>query len=115
MQLWNKIRSFCGNVFRFIISDFTSKIIYEYRQNFVVGYIKKGKYKMSKEAEVGRVMFDIKDMFLTHISNTVVESCHRHGVTLTTTQRDRVLSDVQTELERLFNNATDTITRTASR
>jgi hypothetical protein len=66
---------------------------------------------MSREARVGRAMFDIKDLIVTRISNQVVDSLHRHNVNVTTEQRNLVLRDVQNELEVLFNNATDNVLR----
>ena len=66
---------------------------------------------MSSEARVGRTMLDFKDVLMNSVTNKIVESLHHNNVNLTVDQRNKVISEVQTEVERLFNNATDSVLR----
>jgi len=66
---------------------------------------------MSSEARVGRTMFDFKDVLMNSVTNKIVESLHHNNDNLTVDQRNKVISEVQTEVERLFNNATDSVLR----
>jgi hypothetical protein len=66
---------------------------------------------MSREARVGRTMFDFKDVLMNSVTNKIVESLHHNNVNLSVDQRNKVISEVQTEVERLFNNATDSVVR----
>lgn len=66
---------------------------------------------MSKEAKVGRAMYDFKDLLMTNVCNKLVESLHKNCPNVTPTERNLILSDVQNEVELLFNNATDMVLR----
>lgn len=70
---------------------------------------------MSKESQVGRTMFNFKDLLLNKVTNTIIETMHKNKIVITNQQQKELLSTVGSEIELLFNNATDSVLREVKR